>query len=103
MYDKSSFSPICIIVKELAPMVSEVFHPGHLRSHHRAQQGEHLDGWRWQVWLGQSTTTKPSITDNGEGTQVPSRSMTALALFLLLANGKAAVIDMASIEESSIV
>ena len=84
-------------------MVSEVFHPGNLRSHHRAQQGEHLDGWRWQVCLGQSTTTMPSITDDGEGTQVPSRSMTALALFLLLANGKAAIIDMASIGESSII
>ena len=45
----------------------------------------------------------PSITDDGEGAQVPCRSMTALALFLLLANGKAAIIDMASIGESSIV
>ena len=59
------------------------------------------DGWR--DWLGQGITTLPSITDDGEGTQVPSRSMTALALFLLLANGKAAIIDMASIGESSIV
>ena len=57
----------------------------------------------WRVWLSQGITTLPSITDDGEGTQVPSRSMTPLALFLLLANGKAAIIDMASIGESSIV
>ena len=45
VFNKSSFSPICIIVKELAPMVSKVFHLGNLGSHHRAQQGEHLGGW----------------------------------------------------------